>query len=223
MSYPATYLDMRNTVIDKSRLDATQDINRVNDWLNMAYMMACLDTNFFVSSTATSGPLVAGATNVSVPAAIQSIDWITPTAVDGSKWGPMLLIPFEQILKMRAYQGATLNTGAPSRYAYQSGGNPTIEFWPNAVGGEVLTFWGSFLPPAMVAEPYRRVIEYGALVHATEFQKDILTNQGYAQQYEVWIEALRGNVNTNPGSMTQQFIIEGTLPWPKANSIDQGF
>jgi len=30
-------------------------------------------------------------------------------------------------------------------------------------------------------------------------------------------------MNTTAGSMTQQFLIEGTLPWPKANSVDQGF
>jgi hypothetical protein len=231
MTYPALFLDMQKTVLDKARLDTLADTPRVKDWLNMAYMMACLDTNFFISKQVTTPALTAGSTNVAVPSSIQDILWIVPTAVDGSTWGPMILLPFEQLLKMRAYQGATLNTGAPSRYSYISGGSPTIEFWPNAVGGEVLTFWGTFLPPALnadndppiIPEPYRRVIEYGALVHASEFQKDILTQQGYEGQYQQWIQALRGNMNTTAGSMTQQFLIEGTLPWPKANSVDQGY
>lgn len=221
---------MQNNVTDKARLDYEEDVDRIQDWINAAYYTACIETNFFEASSSATA-LAANATSATVPSSIVKIEYIVPTGSDGSVWGPMTETNMEEILKVRAYQGGQTSTGAPSRYAYRSSSAPTIEFWPNAGGGEVLTFYGLKLPTALSAdadlpifpEPYSKVIEYGALVHAAEFQKDMLTVQQFQAQYDMWLQRFRGFNNVRVGSMVQQFQVEGQRPWPKANSVDQGY
>lgn len=220
---------MQDQVISKARLDSSADLTRTKNWINNSYYKACIETNFYESSSATSA-LAANATNVAVPASIVKIEYIVPTGTDGTVWGPMMEVTMEELLQVRAWQGGQVSTGAPSRYAYRSSGTPTIEFWPNAVGGEILTFYGLAFPTALSGdtdlsifpEPYTKVIEYGALIEAAEFKKDLLMLQTYQQNYQDWIQRFRAFNNVRTGSETKQFMVEGQRPWPRRNDVDQG-
>ena len=230
MAFPATFADLQQDVIGKGRLDADQDVQRVKDWLNTAYYAAVIETNFFETAAVISSPLPANATAFAIPSVIVKIEYIVPGSVDQT-WGPMDEITFEEILELRAYSGGTVSTGAPSRYAFRSAGAPVIEFWPQAVGGEVLTFYGAALPPPMVAdadqpiipEPYRQVIAYGALTDAAEFQKDLISQQTWQSSYQDNLQRFRGFNNTRPGSKVAQFRVEGRRAFPLANSTDSGY
>lgn len=221
---------MQDQVIQKARLEATDDLTKVKNWLNSAYYTACIETNFYENSAAASA-LAAGATNTPLPATTVKIEFIVPTGTDGTVWGPMEEVTFEELLEVRAWQGGQLSTGAPSRYSFRSSGSPSIEFWPNAVGGEILTFYGSNLPTVLSAdadlpiipEPYSKVIEYGALIHASEFKKDLLMLQTYQAAYTDWISRFRAFNNVRAGSKVQSFRVEGARPWPRSNSVDQGY
>jgi hypothetical protein len=228
MAFPATFVDLQQDVIGKGRLDADQDVQRVKDWLNSAYYTAVIETNFYETAAIISTPLAANAT---ASASTVKIEYVVPTGADGQYWGPMDEVTFVEILELRSHSGGTLTTGAPSRYAFRSAGAPVIEFWPQAVGGEVLTFYGASLPPPMVAdsdqpiipEPYRQVIAYGALTDAAEFQKDLISQQTWQSQYQDNLQRFRGFTNTRPGSKVAQFRVEGRRQYPRANSVDTGY
>lgn len=230
MAFPATFQDMQYAVVDKARLDSDFDMNRVKDWLNSSYFTAIIETGFYQWAQDTA-PLGVQATSVPVPSGIHKIEYITPTGVDGTRWGPMVPVTMQAIIRSRAWQGGQISTGAPSRYALRSGPTPLIEFWPNAIGGEILHFYGWGLPSvlvndtdhSMIPEPYQRVIEYGALVHAAEFQKDVLLIEQYQADYQDWLQRFRAYKNRQEASKAQQFEIEFQRPWPRSNSVDQGF
>lgn len=229
MAFPSTFLDIQNAVINKLRLDATNDLSKVKDWINQVYYEACIETNFYeTSSSATT--LTAGQTSVSVPSSIVKIEYIVPAGSDGSLWGPMEEVTFEEILENRAWAGSTQTTGAPSRYAFRSSQSSSIEVWPQAYGGETLTFYGVCLPNALSGntdtpifpEPYATmVLQYGALVQAAEYKKDPLVSE-FNALYIQWIIKLRSLNNVRAGSKVQQFRVERQRPWPRGNSIDQG-
>ena len=230
MAFPATFVDMQNNVVDKARIDADFDTGRIKDWLNSAYFTAIIETGFY-QTTQAAAALINGQTAMAVPAGIHKIEYVSPTDQGGQVWGPMRSAQFEEILRLRAWQGAQVSTGAPSRYAIRVSGAPTVEFWPMANGGEVLTFYGWGLPAPMVnptdvpiiPEPYTKVIEYGALIHASEYQKDLLMIQQFEQDYADWKARFLGYKNKMGTSQPDQFVVEFGRPWPSRNDVDQGY
>ena len=231
MSFPSQFVDIQNAVIAKARLDAQLDLLRVKDWINQVYYQACIETNFYESSWTLGVPLTPNASSIAVPAAVVKLEYIVPTGTDGSNWATMDEVQFEEILDSRAWQGGSIPLGAPSKYAFRSGQASTIEFYPNAAGGEVFTFYGLFLPTALVAdnavpifpEPFAsKVLEYGALVQAAEFKKDIFFLNTYQQDWADWKMRLQMFNNQRPGAKVQQMRITNERPWPIGNSIDTG-
>ena len=231
MGFPSDFLTIQNAVIQKGRLDAQLDVNKVKDWINQVYYQACIETNFYESSSALSGPLNSQDSHVAVPSACVKIEYIVPTGTDGSNWPTMEECQFQEILDNRAWQGGTIPLGAPSRYAFRSGQAPTIEFYPNAAGGETLTFYGLFLPPVLSAdadhpifpEPYAsKVLEYGSLVQSSEFKKDLFFLNTYQQEWQDWLARLRAFNNQRPGSIPGQLRVVKQWPWPRGNSVDTG-
>lgn len=229
MAFPSTFVDIQNNVINKLRLDSVNDLAKVKEWINQAYYQTCIESDFYEAST-TGTTLVAGNTNVAVPSNIVKIEYIAPTGSDGTLWGPMDLVTLEEVLELRAWAGGTISTGAPSRYAYRSSSSDTIEFWPNAAGGETLNFYGSQLPTALSAdtdtpifpEPYAtKVLEYGALVQAAEFKKDPLLADLNAV-YIDWQQRLKAFMNQRIGAKTQQLRVERMRPFPHRNDTDIG-
>jgi len=230
MAFPSTFADLQEAVLNKGKLDDTYDTDRIKAWINQTYYQACLETEFYESSAPTSAPFTVQQNSVAVPASLVGVDFIVPTGTDGAVWGPMNMVTLEEILEQRAYNaGVTMTTGAPSRYAYRSSGAPTIEFWPNAAGGETLTFYGQSFPTPLSAptdvpiipEPYAsKVLEYGALVQAAEFKRDIFILDFFQQQYTDWMSRFRGFTNTREGDKVQQFRVETYKPYPRSNSVD---
>lgn len=228
----ATFIDLQNAVVDKARLDEDFDMTRVAAWVNSAYLTAIIETGFYQTSQVTSPALTPDQSSVLVPAGIHKIEFIVPTGSDGQTWGPMRHTQFEDLLRVRAWQGgASVNQGAPSRYSFRSSAAPTIEFWPQAAGGETLTFFGWSLPaemsaptdPPAIPAPYEKVIEYGALVHAAEFQKDLLMIQQFQSGYQDWLQRFRGYKNHLASSQPDQFMVEFGRPWTHRNDVDQGY
>jgi hypothetical protein len=237
MAFPATFADMQQSVFDKARLDEGYDVSRVSDWLNNAYMTALVESGFYQAISRQVGPLTSGQTSSFIPPEVQKIEYVVPIGTDGAVWAPMLAVGFEELLRNRAWQGgATPWTGAPSRYSYRSGPSVlgsmgSIEFWPVASGGETLTFYGWGLPAPMsqpgdqpiIPEPWRQVIIYGALIHASEFQKDLLMIQQFTGDYQDWMARFVGWKNHLGTSQSDQFQVEFQRPWPKGNSVDLGW
>lgn len=228
---PMQFVDLENEVRDKGRLgNTTADNQRISDWINNAYYEVCIETDFYESSSS-SASLTANSTSVSVPSSIVKIEYITATGSDGTLWGPMAEVTFEEILELRAWMGGVVSTGAPSRYAFRSSSSPSIEFFPQAVGGEVLTFYGLLLPtalssptdPVIFPEPYSKAIIYRALIHAAQFKKDLLMLNDFRSDYQDWLQRFRAFNNTRNGSKVQQMRVEGQRPIPRRNDVDTGY
>ena len=230
MAFPSTFLDIRNEVIDKLRLDATLDLQKTKDWVNAAYAEACIETEFYATSS-TSAALTLNQGSVPVPTGLQKLDYITSVGTDGTIWGPMKMVTFDEILRNRAYaSGAASTTGAPYLYAFRSSNAPSIEIWPPAAGGEVLTFYGQLLPTVLVndgdvpiiPEPYgSNCLIFGAAAQAAEFKQNYLMMGQYAQEQDLWIARLRGFNNTRVGDDVQQFQVVGyRQAIPPTNSVD---
>ncbi len=186
----------------------------------------CVETEFFLSS-ATGSALSANASNQTIPTSLIGMDYIIATKTDGTTTLPLIQIPFEEILERRANSGAQAGTnGAPSHFArYYT----TVEFWPNAQGGETLTYYGQALPTALSAngdtpilpEPYAsKALEYGALAEAADFKKDPDV-QTYRALYEDQKRRLRAFRNRRRGKLVAQLGIQGAslLP-PHDPSVD---
>lgn len=231
MSYPSDFVTIQNAVIQKARLDSTLDLAKVKDWINQTYYRVCVEVEYYSVTSAISAPLAAQASSVAVPTNILGIDYIVPTGIDGSSWGPMEMVGYQEMFELRAWQGGTIPLGAPSRYAFNSATTNSIDFYPNAGGGETLTFYGFGLPPALVAdadkpifpEPYAsKVLEYGTLCDASEFKKDIFMLNQYEQQYQQWVMAFRAFTTGRRGDRVMQFPVDLQRPYPRGNSVDTG-
>jgi hypothetical protein len=230
MAYPSTFADLQSAVLNKGKLDDVLDVQRIKDWINQTYMQVCVETEFYGVS-AVASVLTQNQTVVTVPATINKVDFIVPTGSDGSSWGPMEMVTMEEILRQRAYSGGvTMTTGAPSKYCYSS--PSSIQIWPNPSGSEVLTFYGTGLPTALISgtdppvipEPYAsKLLEYGALVNAAEFKRDMEMLTIWQGMYMDWLSRFRGFTNTRVGDKVQSFTVVGSSAWPRGNSTDVGF
>lgn len=232
MAFPSTFLDLQQAVIQNQRLDGTDDLQKAKDWINQAYASAAAQTNFYENSSV-SAALTANQSSIAVPAALIIVEFIVPSGSDGSKWSPMDLVSFEEVLENRAWSGGSAApTGAPYQYAYRSAAAPSIEFWPPASGGETLTFYGAQLPAPLVAdgdlpifpEPHATdVLEAGALVEAAKFKKDLFFLSTYQGMSQEAVAKLRAFTNTRIGDKTQQFKVERQRTYPRGNSVDTGY
>lgn len=231
MAYPPTFRDIQDSVIDKLRLDPDLDRDKVKDWINSAYMEACSETEFYLDTQAPSA-LPPEVSSVGVPAPLLLINYVTSQQRDGSLIGVMDQVGLDQVLERRASGGSTTTQGAPQMYAYRSGPQPVIEFWPPAAGGEILTFYGARLPPVLVGdgdvcqipEPYgSNILEFGADVSAAEFKMNYAMLASYQQEAAYWMQRFRGFQNNRSGNQPQQFqIFHSRAPVAANNAVDTG-
>jgi hypothetical protein len=229
MGYPPTFVDMQNDVIANLRLEDGLDRNKVKDWLNASYMEAVAETEFWTLSAATT-TLAANTSSVTVPAALLGINYIVATDSNGTVRGTMELKTLAEILDKRGWSGGTLTQGAPQMYAYVSSATPTVEIWPTAVGGEVLTFYGFRLPNPLSAdadvmvlpEPYgSNIVVNGSMALAAQFKQNIIMLSTYQQEGEYWTQRLRALQNNRGGDKVQQLQVEGSFrPVPPTNAYD---
>lgn len=204
--YAATFTTVSNNVISKARLDATDDASMVADFINLTIARVAVRSKFFKGSS--SGPaLSAGATSQTLPTAIVELDGVT--VVFGGQSLIVSEVDYGIILR---YRQSGNTSGPPTIYALRQG---TVEFWPNAAGGEVATYAGAILPDTIsgttaipLPEPFSKLVEYGALAQVGEFKKDPLLGSWQAS-YDRFMAEFMAFVNRRGGVGRTTFPVQG--------------
>lgn len=208
MAVPSTFKNVQDAVIAKVRLDPTADLAKVKDWINQTYSNVALQSKFFEGSAAGS-TLVAGATSETLPTALIELEDVTCTFAGTS---PRLKqIGWEQLLDLRQF---STGTGPPQAYSLRKN---SVEFFPAAQGGELLTYYGSKQPDAylsadsdvsLLPEPFgSKLLEYGACVQACEFKNDILMLGNHQQSYGYWLGQFLEFCNVRLGQDALRFRV----------------
>lgn len=203
-----TLLSARTTVIQTARLDATADVTRVNGWLNNVYQEVASETRCLRSSgTAT---LTSGVNEYLLDPKILHIELITVTPVGGTQGFPLKEAQLDEILNYRA-----TGSGAASpsmRYCLEP--MNTLELWPTPSTGDTITFFYSYLPNVLTAdgdttllpEPHAaNLLEYGSLVLAAEFKRDILMLGDFQSQYSQALQDFQKYLNRKAGAYPGAF------------------
>lgn len=214
MAYPNTFQDMQNEVINRLRLDSTNELQMVKDAINVVYADAVI-TNEYLQQKTTVAPSAGGSyTFTSTPIRIKHVQLSVGSVV----YQPLRPRALEEILQMRAAAtGLNAVTGPPIYFAFD--GTQSIEVYPNFQGTESMDIWATYEPTALSAngdvpvmpEPYAsRVLVYGALAELADYTKDLLVGvMGYQQLYQAWMAKFRVHVNRRRGA--------GNKPWSIAN------
>lgn len=223
MSYPATFDNIRTAVIAKVRLDAVNDKAKCGQWINETYSQVCAETRCLQTSRT---DVLTAAANLTLNAAVYEIELIVCTPVGGQASFPLKEAALDEILNMRATTVA--GTGPPRRYSLVP--LNVIEFWPTPQGGETLQTWYASAPTALSAdgdipafpEPYAsKLLEFGALVQAAEFKRDLMMLGDFQQQYASWLAAFQRYVNRKAGAYPETFPVQmGRSSWPHDPSTD---
>lgn len=207
MAFPSTFLDIQNDVLDKLRLNATDDLANVKDWINQSYAEAAAETRCFQTgkvATLTTDP------SYTLDAQILHIELMTVIPASGVASFPMKECRLDEILNLRALgPGAA---GPSTRYALV--GLNQLEVWPAPHAGDLLNVWYSYLPTPLSAdsdvpgmpEPYgSNLLGYGACVQGAEFKKDVLMLSNFQGQYGQAMLAFQRYLNRKAGSYPEAF------------------
>jgi hypothetical protein len=195
--YTSTFKDCQDSVIDKLRLDPTLDRVRSREWVNQYLLDVAIQSRYFAGSAA-GAPLTAGASSQALPAALVELSEVTSTYAGQTV--AMSPAGFDQILLQRALQGSA-SLGQPQVYSLQKN---TLEFWPNAGGGESLTYYGSTLPDEMLndsdvsglPDPFAiNLLVYGAAIEAADYKSDVKLYFYYQQAYAAWLGKFQSFLN----------------------------
>lgn len=207
MSYPATFDTIRTAVIAKARLDATADKARAGQWINETYSQVAAETRCFQqTATTTCTPNISSYT---LDATILQIELVTCTTVGGQAWFPLAESQLDEILNLRA---GSAGAGPARKYALI--GLNQLEVWPTPGAADTLTFYYTTLPTPLSAdgdlpaipEPYAsKLLEFGALVNAAEFKRDLMMLGDFQQQYATWLQAFQRYVNRKAGAYPESF------------------
>lgn len=208
MAFPSTRVDIRTMVENGVRLLDADDAEKINDWINLAYAEAAEAVKWFEGSSA-GAALAAGATNQAIPATILEVEDVTCTY--GGISPPLRQLSWEELLYQRQYGSAG---GPPMFYCVRKA---NVEFWPNAQGSEILTYYGSMLPSSYLAndsdvpdfpEPFAtNLLYYGACVKAAEFKNDLLQLGGFQQSYAQWMAKFQAFLNKREGTGSLAFPV----------------
>lgn len=207
-TYASTFLDAQNAVIDSLRLDAIADLQRTKDWLNRTLLDIAVQSKFFSGSAAGSA-LTAAASNQALPATLVELEYAT--VAYGGQTQLMQPIYYDKLLILRSASG-TVASGPPQLYCLRAS---TLEFWPNAAGGEVIEYYGTTLPPAMVnntdvsglPEPFAtRLLISGACIPAADFKNDPRIYTFYQSDYAAWMAQFLGYLNAR--------VTDSSRGWP---------
>lgn len=226
MAYPATFLSLQDAVIDKLRLDAAEDRERVKDWINQIYADACIETQ--ASITAATMVLTANEPTYTLPAALIRITDIFVSPVSGTQYGPLEPVTLAQILRWRTGQGGA-NTTSGSVTHYCRRGINLVDFYPTPSSADTLTVYYVERPTSLsqdadtpeLPEPYAsKVLEYGALAEGADFKMDP-REQEYRGLYQDWLRRLQVHLNVAGGGVAKQIPVYGSVsPLAFDNSVD---
>lgn len=210
MAFPATFVDLQNDVIQTLRLDASADLARVKDWINMVYAEACVETEF-VQSFATM-TLTSGTATYSMDSSVIRIKQMYCTPVGGTQGRPLEPVSLEQMLEWSWANANAQQSGGGVRY-YAFFGSADIQFFPTPSAADVITAYYVKLPTALSAdsdtpvlpEPYASNLLFeGACYQGGLFLKDP-DAQIFKQDFATDLARLRAHLRRREGAMTRQF------------------
>lgn len=206
-----TYGSIKATVINKLRLDASDDATDVGNAINLAYQQVVQETACLQQTA--SAALMADVESYNLPAEVAWIRSVWISYPDGSFTDPLQQVTLEQISEQRR---ATAASGQQVvRPLYALAGQNQIELWPTPAAGQALSFVFVYLPDALVEdddpvaimEPYgSKLLEYGALVELARFKKDPLLAD-YEAGYQSWLTRFQLWLNRREGSSARTFRI----------------
>lgn len=200
-------------MIAKLRLDATNDLSKVRDWINQVYAQACIETEAVVSTATMS--LTAGTASYTLPTQVVRIKAMYVTPVGGAQSQPMLQTTLDYILRRRQASGGV---GAALGYVthYAVLGSTDIEVYPTPQSADTITIYYVGLPtalsgntdlPSALQEPYAsKVLEYGALAEGGDFKGDPMTDE-YRAMFQLWLSKLKTQITRKAGSQPGQFRV----------------
>lgn len=206
-SYASTFQDAQNAVIDALRLDPVADLPRVKAWLNRTLLDVAVQSKFF-SGSAAGAALTAAAANQALPAALVELEYVT--CAFGGQTKLMQSVYYDKLLMLR--EASTAATGPPTVYCLRKS---TVEFWPNAAGGEVPTYYGGTLPDLMSAnsdvsglpEPFAtQLLVAGACIPAADFKNDPRIYTFYQGEYQQWMAQFLAFLNAR--------VTDSSRGWP---------
>lgn len=215
-------------MIKKVRLDATNDVAYVKDWINQVYADVCVETEANITSATMA--LTSGVNSYTLPAGVSRIKTMYVTPVAGSATWPMRQTTLDFIIRRRmSGGGTTIASGSATYYALL--GLNDFEVFPNPSAADVVTIYYVALPTALSAngdipilqEPWgSKLLEYGALAEAADWKGDPSEGE-YRQQFEVWKQKFRGHLTRRAGGQPGQFrIFPGYNFPPHDPSEDRG-
>lgn len=214
MAFPSTFLDIQNAVIAKARLDSTNDLAKVKDWINQVYAQVCVESEFVRGSNTSA--LTPSQANVTLPAGVIRLTSVQ-CKPSGGQYAPIRQVSLERLLALR---GINSNQSTPTHYTVTQG---SIELFPAAQGSETLQFWYSTLPTALSAntdvpvidEPYAsKLLEYGALVEAYDYMKDTIGGYVIRQVYQQWLQTFHDHLARREGVGEQADAFRDANPPP---------
>lgn len=208
--YAATCTTATAEVVDKLRLDAAEDASRVSDWLQQTLLNVAMVTRYFAGS-ATGAALAAGATSQALDSTLIDVEYIT--CAFGGQTVEMQPATFDKILQLRS-AGGTAASGPPYYYCLRKN---TVEFAPNAAGGEVLTYYGATFPIVWTGsavsglpEPFgSKLLIYGACVEAADFKNDARLYTYYQGAYQAWLGSFLAFLNRRGTEQGRSWPIHG--------------
>lgn len=207
-AYSSTFQDAQGEVMDKLRLDTTADLTKTKAWLNQILLDIAVTSRYF-SGSAAGAALAAAAASQALPATLVELEYVTVTY--GGQTAYMTPIGFDKLLMLQV----TASSGPPTFYTLRKG---TVNFWPAAAGGEVLTYYGATLPDAMSAnsdvsglpEPYAtKLLVYGACIEAADFKNDMRLYFYYQNAYAAWKASFQAYLNTRMTQAARAFPVYG--------------
>lgn len=225
MAYPSTFLDIQNAVIAKARLDSSQDLDKVKDWINQTYAEVVVDTEALPAGATMT--LVAGTSSYTFPADVARLRQMVVQPAGGTQFdAPMTRTTLDEILQRRRLGGDT-STSGQRPFLYALLGINEFEVWPTPAAADVITIYYTAFPTALSAdgdvpileEPYAsRLLEYGALVQAGDYKGDPALPD-WERQFEAWKARYADHLRRRAGLVPAQFHQWGDGSGPDADTI----
>jgi hypothetical protein len=231
MAFPSTFADLQAAVIAKTRLDPNNaaDVSKVKDWINQTYYRVVLEVESVQANTTQT--LTPGTAQYTLPAQAKRIKWMVSQLAGASFYGPPLrLTSLDEILwRRKSSGGGVITQGTCTHYAFSS---PNfIDVWPTPGSADTLLVYYVAYPTALSAgtdvpqmdEPYAsKLIEFGALIDAADYIKDIMASFNYPQQFQDWMMRFRQHLSRKAGTQSLDFRIPTGNYLPHDPSTDIG-
>src|SRR5215471_2146489 len=216
MAFPSTFADLQAAVIAKTRLDPNNaaDVSKVKDWINQAYYRVVLETEAIQANT--TQVLTANVNQYQLPSPAKRVKLMVSQQAGQTFYGPPLrMTSMDEILwRRKSSGGSVITNGTATHYSFSS---PNfIDVWPTPGAADTLLIYYVAYPPVLanagdtpqIDEPYAsKLIEFGALIDAADYIKDIMASFNYPQQFQDWMYRFRQHLNRKAGTQSLDFRI----------------